>query len=1257
LLILALLALALPAAAPAQTAPAKRWKNYVKGPGVTAVTKVAETPLGDYTLDLDCPGNIQTDQPSVNVTARFTYHPPVGAPAATSVSYTCTWTQTPQGGSPIVISSNSAADTTLTEPPEVWLEEAQLAAPAVANVTDTYTFTLEMLIEPGDISLSDSCSFTVTRVAEPPPQDYAFTILQVQKNGLDNIFREYAESATVPVCVSEPSDVFRFYLRPEWGTPGIYKQDNAVTYELFGPSSGTVPLFVGTFDFAADGDLGDYYDLPAWASLPISLVDAQTGRPQSLAPGQYELRLTYLRLNDPSHGSYRYSGAWDFHVDPPELAWLDEYSDESYCLQDPVTVELLFNRDNISDWRQMPGEPNALGHLFWSSTSLFTEEFDLGGEAEFGTERISFVPVSDTAGTYYYRLKARAEYPGGATAAVTSANVARVRYYPDPGWLSVSASPCAVTGVPYRVTATCMVWNSLNPVFLDESTDPAFATFTAIPVYSQGQSVWRTKTVFQDTPFYYRTRVDNRCSDSIVYDQVSPVLTITVHSVDTTAPSVNLLSATALDHQSIQLALNGADCGRLAEFRIHRDVAAGFTPSEENRVAVIAPTPGADSVYIDDGLEYGTTYYYRAVAVDTAGNVSNPSGERFATTYPDATPPVFPAGAAVVLSYYKTDTDEFAVLANRQVLLVNFPAADEPDTRVSMYQLDLLDETDGGDPVHTWNEGDAGRKVLVLPEAAALEEGHNYRLRAVAMNTSWGVSTPITSASFQYLPGHTYDPNQNHFTVPDQWTNGYLEAEYDPAGQTIRHDASLSSMVIEPAAGTAALRRKLRPAPRFTFEAVIKTLSAYDDSAWFEIRLEGPQGYYVIRAGYGYGGSETWAAKYVNGMPVASRAIGVNVAQSQSYLFFLEHELLPNGAGGELSRLYISAFGQDYILDDPAGHAIDVYQVRIVSCQQNLGWDYFYHCGGSVAAVPLDETPPSQPVVDDGGSILDWNATTGVATVNASWVSTEPQSDIVEYQYAVGTYPGGFTVKPWTSVPDAGAAITFTAADKTTYYVSVKARNSKNLWSAVGSSDGLLADKFSCNETDFFDPYDTDFNLDPYYDATPQVVLYQPTAGNVAVTYSNVYSPSFFARWWAYGTGGASQYGSFRVMLNLHDAPINPANHDFDIFLGFNIGENGDPGDTHYKIKLTGIYLTVEYWVSNVRKYTQTKTASFNRHQWNYLQFTFKPTGYKIEGLGVTQSWTKSSTNPISVDSFLFRFRNVNLELDNVGLSKNTFGF
>jgi hypothetical protein len=109
---------------------------------------------------------------------------------------------------------------------------------------------------------------------------------------------------------------------------------------------------------------------------------------------------------------------------------------------------------------------------------------------------------------------------------------------------------------------------------------------------------------------------------------------------------------------------------------------------------------------------------------------------------------------------------------------------------------------------------------------------------------------------------------------------------------------------------------------------------------------------------------------------------------------------------------------------------------------------------GGYTALAADSTPPTTPVVIDGG------ATTPTGTeLFASWTSEDPDSGIREFQYAIGKTPGGTDVRPFTSTNQNSAIVSGLNLDLgVTYYFAVKAVNNGALTSDVGVSDGIRFD-------------------------------------------------------------------------------------------------------------------------------------------------------------------------------------------------------
>jgi 5-hydroxyisourate hydrolase-like protein (transthyretin family) len=128
------------------------------------------------------------------------------------------------------------------------------------------------------------------------------------------------------------------------------------------------------------------------------------------------------------------------------------------------------------------------------------------------------------------------------------------------------------------------------------------------------------------------------------------------------------------------------------------------------------------------------------------------------------------------------------------------------------------------------------------------------------------------------------------------------------------------------------------------------------------------------------------------------------------------------------------------------------FRVKSKDASNNEAVSADYTFATTAPPVP-DTTPPTTPVVSDGG-----DSTTNLTQLHATWTSSDAESGVAEYQYAIGTSAGGTDVVDWTSA-GTGTSVTRTGLSLSvgsTYYFSVKARNGEGLWSAVGSSNGIL---------------------------------------------------------------------------------------------------------------------------------------------------------------------------------------------------------
>lgn len=74
---------------------------------------------------------------------------------------------------------------------------------------------------------------------------------------------------------------------------------------------------------------------------------------------------------------------------------------------------------------------------------------------------------------------------------------------------------------------------------------------------------------------------------------------------------------------------------------------------------------------------------------------------------------------------------------------------------------------------------------------------------------------------------------------------------------------------------------------------------------------------------------------------------------------------------------------------------------------------YTYDAAGNrltLLSTSSDTTPPTTPLITDDGLY-----TTSLTQLKALWASNDPESGILEYQYAIGTTPQGTDVAGWTS--------------------------------------------------------------------------------------------------------------------------------------------------------------------------------------------------------------------------------------------------
>jgi hypothetical protein len=141
------------------------------------------------------------------------------------------------------------------------------------------------------------------------------------------------------------------------------------------------------------------------------------------------------------------------------------------------------------------------------------------------------------------------------------------------------------------------------------------------------------------------------------------------------------------------------------------------------------------------------------------------------------------------------------------------------------------------------------------------------------------------------------------------------------------------------------------------------------------------------------------------------------------------------------------------------------FTVRAVNNAEAVSYPYISSDG--IVDI-LDDTPPTDFTVFDGSAAgTDADYSSSSTSLAANWTeSTDPESGIDRYEYAIGTTAGGTDIADWTDSGRKNDAELNTAVIRydlslihgQTYYFSVKAFNRAGLVSNIQMSDGQTVD-------------------------------------------------------------------------------------------------------------------------------------------------------------------------------------------------------
>lgn len=112
-----------------------------------------------------------------------------------------------------------------------------------------------------------------------------------------------------------------------------------------------------------------------------------------------------------------------------------------------------------------------------------------------------------------------------------------------------------------------------------------------------------------------------------------------------------------------------------------------------------------------------------------------------------------------------------------------------------------------------------------------------------------------------------------------------------------------------------------------------------------------------------------------------------------------------------------------------------------------------------IALITIDKTAPTTPVVTVSTCLN--------GSINAQWSSSEPESKIVQYKYAVGTSAGACDITAWT-LTNENSCLIGKLGESRDVYVSVMAQNQFGFWSGFGSKQiktpGKIADAIALKD-------------------------------------------------------------------------------------------------------------------------------------------------------------------------------------------------
>ena len=336
-----------------------------------------------------------------------------------------------------------------------------------------------------------------------------------------------------------------------------------------------------------------------------------------------------------------------------------------------------------------PAPPSGLG-----ATATGPESIDLSWTDESDNETGFRVERKESAGgTWSLAGTAPANGSGLSDTGLTpsTAYVYRVQACNAEGCSAYSgeageSTPALPPAVPTGLTATATGSSSVNLNWTDESADEAYfkverktgagGTYAQITALDPDSNAFADSGLASSTTYFYRVSACHSGGCSTPSNEASA----TTDEVPPDAPSS--LTATATGTETVDLGWTD-NSGNETGFKVERKTEAGADPF----VVVATVGPNVTST-TDGGLTANTTYRYRVLAYNAAGN-SSYSAEVTETTWAGSGPNLTIDGAYITQST-QTYTGDVPLVADRDGYLRVFAIASEanslqPDVRVRLY--------------------------------------------------------------------------------------------------------------------------------------------------------------------------------------------------------------------------------------------------------------------------------------------------------------------------------------------------------------------------------------------------------------------------------------------------------------------------------------------------------------------------------------------------------------------------------------------